>query len=263
MAINVSLLLSPWALFFGILILVVLAIIGLTIVERKLNRKVLKKKEETTFYQKKLAMIKSEENSPKEFLISLDALARDFFAQRFGIDRNAKYSNLIEEFKQQENTSAMRFCQRIQETFYAGEHLEPSELDLLARNLEHMIGEGITPVVKKEKKETKNIEKPINKTIVKYLAEGTKRGFSVPVLKQKLLESGFNENDVDRAVEHLNLHLEEEEETFEPRESEIIQEKVNTGEALPNKGEDNPKIKSVDDMDRLRKKIRSRGAGLV
>jgi hypothetical protein len=43
----------------------------------------------------------------------------------------------------------------------------------------------------------------VNKDIVNYLKEGKKRGFSVQLLKKKLLEGGFKTNDIDEAVKAL------------------------------------------------------------
>lgn len=40
----------------------------------------------------------------------------------------------------------------------------------------------------------------VNQDIVKYLQEGLKRGFKIPLLRQKLLEGGFKILDVDEAV---------------------------------------------------------------
>ena len=40
-----------------------------------------------------------------------------------------------------------------------------------------------------------------------YLAEGVRRGFSVKLLKQKLLEAKFNEKEVDNAIAKLNKQL--------------------------------------------------------
>ncbi|MBU0466668.1 MAG: hypothetical protein KJ600_02375 [Nanoarchaeota archaeon] len=40
----------------------------------------------------------------------------------------------------------------------------------------------------------------VNEKVVNYLVEGKKKGFSIQLLKKKLLEGGFNENDVDEAI---------------------------------------------------------------
>lgn len=42
-----------------------------------------------------------------------------------------------------------------------------------------------------------------NQDVVNYLKEGKKRGFGLDILKQKLIEGGFSEKDVDEAVNEL------------------------------------------------------------
>lgn len=44
----------------------------------------------------------------------------------------------------------------------------------------------------------------INLDLVKYLSEGKRRGFSINLLKSKLLEAGFKETDVNEAIDYLN-----------------------------------------------------------
>ena len=45
----------------------------------------------------------------------------------------------------------------------------------------------------------------VNQDIVKYLEEGKRRGFSIQLLKRKLLEGGFQERDVDDAIAAMNV----------------------------------------------------------
>jgi len=40
----------------------------------------------------------------------------------------------------------------------------------------------------------------VNKDIINYLREGKRRGFSIQLLKKKLLEGGFNERAVNEAI---------------------------------------------------------------
>src|SRR3989344_8979892 len=43
----------------------------------------------------------------------------------------------------------------------------------------------------------------MNDDIVNYIKEGMRRGFSVGLLKQKLLEAGFNEREVEEAAKSV------------------------------------------------------------
>ncbi len=45
----------------------------------------------------------------------------------------------------------------------------------------------------------------VNQDIVKYLEEGKKRGFSIQLLKKKLLEASFQEKDVDDAIAAMSV----------------------------------------------------------
>lgn len=47
----------------------------------------------------------------------------------------------------------------------------------------------------------------VNQEIVNYLAEGKKRGFNISLLRQKLLEARFNENDINEASDYLSNQL--------------------------------------------------------
>ena len=44
----------------------------------------------------------------------------------------------------------------------------------------------------------------VNKDVVNYLKEGKKRGFSFQLLKQKLLEGGFEDKEISEAIAELN-----------------------------------------------------------
>ena len=69
----------------------------------------------------------------------------------------------------------------------------------------------------------------VNFDLVKYLAKGKRRGFSVNLLKTKLLQSGFQENDIDEAINYLNKKTDkefsEQEETAEKKVQPTIEEK--------------------------------------
>jgi hypothetical protein len=43
----------------------------------------------------------------------------------------------------------------------------------------------------------------VNQDILKYLTEGKKRGFEIPLLKDKLLKAGFQTKDIDEAVKGI------------------------------------------------------------
>jgi len=60
----------------------------------------------------------------------------------------------------------------------------------------------------------------VNQEIVKYLQEGIKRGFNISLLRQKLLEGGFNARDVDEAINVVG-NVNQFEKKMEPAEKKI------------------------------------------
>ncbi len=178
--------------------------------------------EEENSFQKRINALKQMPLKPEKLLASIDNIGREFFEKKYKTNKNSKYSNLIEFFEKNKDTAAMRFCERMQESLYAGEKLDPQKVNFLLNNLEFLINSEKRPEVKplEEKKAKantlkepnnqiqKNPEKSIvnNKNVQKikdYLIAGLNRGFSINFLKQKLTEAGFNEEDTQEAMSRL------------------------------------------------------------
>ena len=71
----------------------------------------------------------------------------------------------------------------------------------------------------------------VNIDIVNYLKEGMKRGFSIGLLKQKLLEGGFDEFSVSEAIEFVKSQ--EQRKRYEERENKAeIRETIERRESL-------------------------------
>ncbi len=224
-SLNTSSFLTPWTIFLIALIIVVGAIIILTIIEKRLNRKILKKKmEEENSFQKRINALKQMPLKPEKLLNSIDNIGREFFEKKYKTNRNSKYSNLIEFFEKNKDTVAMKFCERMQESLYGGEKLAPQKVNFLLSNLDFLINSEKRPEVKPI--EEKNIKKVSlskilnqarknpeksninNKNVQKirdYLSDGLNREFSINFLKQKLTEAGFNEEDILEAVSRLEV----------------------------------------------------------
>ncbi|MBU0976901.1 MAG: hypothetical protein KKD18_00620, partial [Nanoarchaeota archaeon] len=132
MALNVSILAVPWAVFWIVLALVVAAIVALTIVEAKLgNRAKAKKQAEETYYQRKLSATVALQGDSNSFLISLDKVTREFFSEVVGMLRVTRYSELIDELKKRQMSSEAVFCQKMQEALYSGEPIDQPVLQSL------------------------------------------------------------------------------------------------------------------------------------
>ena len=152
-SLNTSSFLTPWTIFLISLIIVIGAIIILTVIERKLNKRILRKKEEEeNFLQKSINVLKQTPLRPDKFLFSIDNISREFFEERYKINKNSKYSDLIVFFKKNKDIVTMRFCERMQEFLYGGEELNPQKLSLLLNNLEFLINS-------EKRREKEHIEK--------------------------------------------------------------------------------------------------------
>lgn len=224
---NLNFFLSPWTVFFVALIIIIVMLIFLTLLERKLKKRISIKREEQSIFQKKLNALKSADTEPNKFLVEIDELARDFLSQHYKVDRTAKYSELAKLFKKQGNIGAAQFCERIQESFYSGEQPTKEKLEFLSRNLEFLIVEHnkIKETEGSLEKEKRAPSEELDKRIVKYLSEGLQRGFELELLRSKLLGAGFKKPEIQTAEEHLNLHLEKKDEVNEWRGLQKTQEK--------------------------------------
>ncbi|MBU1988238.1 MAG: hypothetical protein KKD94_02045 [Nanoarchaeota archaeon] len=131
MALNISILLLPWPIFLTVLILIVSAIIVLTLVKRKLDGEViLKREEEETYFQRKLQSVLALRENPSKFLIAIDDVAREFFGDKFDIS-GVRYSDILEQMKQEDNGAAVKFCEVMQEVLYSGTELRRERIDFL------------------------------------------------------------------------------------------------------------------------------------
>jgi hypothetical protein len=269
---DLNVFLSPWTLFFAALIVVIVLLIVLTLFERRLKKRVTLKKEEQSIFHKKLASLDYPNQTPREFLIAIDALARDFLSQHHAIDRNAKYSELAHTFKKEGNIHVAQFCSKMQEVLYSGEEVSKEKLTALAKNLEFIINVE-TQTAKKEKTQAQkphfsffNKQKTpeLDKRIVGYLVEGLKRGFSLDLLRKKLLDAGFTKQEIELAENHLNLNIKKAaEEHLVLDKPTIMQQQIEAKEEpkqelRPLEEKDHIFIKSLDNLDRIKGRILER-----
>ena len=296
---NTSSFLTPWTIFLMALIIVVGAIIILTIIERRLNKRILRKKiDEENSFQKRINALKQMPLKPDKLLSLIEDISREFFEKKYKTSKNSKYSNLIEFFEKSKDIAAMKFCERMQESLYGGEKLDPKKVNFLLNNLEFLINSEKKPETKPiEEKSTEKteflkifmkkeeipdleqIQKSSGKTnetnsknvqkIKNYLLDGLKRGFSINFLKQKLTEAGFSEEDILKAI--LILKIAEKNVVVLPLEEEDVSQlkrriivPYNKEEIKLNKTRniENPNVNKFvngpDNLDRLVYKIKEK-----
>jgi uncharacterized protein Smg (DUF494 family) len=238
MVLEKSVFFTPWMIFLFAIFIVGAAIIALTVVEKRLNKKLVQKKQEENSYVNRIRKTLQMEKNPQQSIFVIDEIAREFIAETFQIDPATKYSGLIEEFKKKNNEEAVRFCERMQEALYSGEKLDDKRIEFLSGNLVFLINNEekkeaeIRKLAKSnrlfgkilEEKEIAKRDFNVGKTslgqknqtvdmrLVTYIEEGSKRGFKTNLLKQHLLNGGFEEDDVTKAILHHQSQPKKEEE---------------------------------------------------
>ncbi|MBU0467289.1 MAG: hypothetical protein KJ718_00640 [Nanoarchaeota archaeon] len=232
MDLNISLLLLPWPIFLGALVLIVAAVIGLTLVEKTLRKKaVLKQKEEDKYLLRRVRSVRILRSEPQRFLSSIDGLAREFFEEEFQVN-GVGYSCLIKKLEKANNRNAVKFCKLMQEALYSGEKLTNEKLNLLFGKLSYLIEEkekerrSKNPVQIVEKRPIQQIDynkkEKTNMEVVKYFEEGRKKGFETKYLKEKLLAGGFKKEDVERAIQGIEERKRKEEKKVEIKKEQQL-----------------------------------------
>lgn len=236
MVLGISILLTPWVVFLAAILLVGIAIVVLTIIERRLNRRlVLRKQEEESSIDKKLRYLPRIEEDPKKFLKYLDEIAREFFEEHFQIGSREKYSDLIGLFEERKEPHIAKFCSNMQEVLYSGERLDKEKLEFLSRNLKFLVGRERKIRPMKEKVREKEREELIRDKIEKKIRDILK--------KEKGKEKVPTEDEIGRKIKEeirgeLAREKEAREKAMENEIGERIKEVVKEEEAEKKKRKD-------------------------
>lgn len=133
---------SPWIIFGVASIVVVGVIIVLTIVEKVLDKKIRRQKEEEErFFREKIEYLKSKESKPELFLVSFNEIVLEVFREALGLSRDIRYEEAVLLFKKRGNVRAARFANRVQMILYSGEKVDKAKLDALLKELIALINE--------------------------------------------------------------------------------------------------------------------------
>lgn len=213
MALNISIVSVPWTVFIIVLFLVLAAIVALTVIEVRMSRRAKSKKQaQETYYQRKLSATMALRGDSNSFLISLDKVAREFFSEAIGLNRMGRYSELVGGLKKKQMVNEARFCERMQEVLYSGEKIDQSVLHSLFSQMQWFVmkKDGSAQPLKQEPTAASVPAREVqgvNSSIINYITEGKKRGFEVSLLVQKLLESGFDKLEIDKAVKQIESEM--------------------------------------------------------
>ncbi|MBI5803970.1 hypothetical protein HY450_01870 [Candidatus Pacearchaeota archaeon] len=238
---------SPEFIFLVVLFLVIAAIIVLSLIERRLTRKV-ETHSHSEIFLRKLRLI--ERQPSNEAIENLDKLSRTFLAHRYGVNHSAQYSELIEKFIERKNIRAADYCESMQRVLYSGSEINKERIIALSKRLETFIME------QKRREKTKETQKQK----LRYLSE----------LFFKLSRENKNLNQ----LRHFNVeselkqfftfgkrfHQEYKERNHKPRKINVVQHtvhKINYKKVRHRKKEPfhHRHIRSIDDMERVKYKL--------
>ncbi len=213
---------TPWTIFLVALILVVGAIIALTIIERNLNKKISQKKiSEEGIFSKKINLLRENKIKPDLMLSSIDVLAREFFEKRYKINKNLKYSALSVIFKKNNDFSAVKFCEKMQEALYAGEELSPDLVNNILNNLDFLIN-------------SENREKDLNNKNLKVVQSSpianTFKIDQTNSVKQSIDNTSQQNNIIKKTEDLIILSPQDEREVF--RLKNYLKEGLNRGYSI-------------------------------
>ncbi|MEK6800545.1 MAG: hypothetical protein AABY05_01300 [Nanoarchaeota archaeon] len=305
MAFDISLLFAPWFILLVVAVVLLVVIVILSSYKSRLKKELFIKKEEEVSLKSKISSLDSLKDKPLVFLNTLDSIAREFFSKKFQLNKDLKYSEYIKFFRVKKYKSAIEFCGKMQEALYSGDNIDKNKL-LLIKNkfeyfvkssLEHNLSEPPKPEVNEDKKEqapVQNIpikeDKSLNLEIVKYFREGRKRRFGFNILKGKLLQGGFKEEEINKALDFVisqedisrsgkaevetniryaptSLIVESPEQFAKEKEKErVLKEVPYKQEEIKIKKTDYPKkepehyklIENIDNLDRLESKLKEK-----
>lgn len=302
MALNISIFSVPMLIFLVAVVVIVAAIIALTVIERRLGKKAREKKEyEETYYQKKLSAIMALQSDQDGFLIALDKVVREFFSEELGYKTMGRYTQLIKDLNQRQKAKEAKFCERMQEALYSGERVDIKLLIALHSEIRAFVLQKERAVAP-EQAATKNQGSAINQNIMMYLQEGMNRGYNLQQLREKLVKAGLDEHEVDKGIIHIQQQKPRMEQNTEKRiltnflnpkgkdldiikkgveekdeigKAEIIEvishkEKPIETQSPPKRveypkeePEEYKKIGSLNDLERIKRKIETRKEGIL
>jgi len=133
-------------------VILAIVIVTLTIIQKKLRKKIVFKEETETkenILIKEIESLKASKTSSEDTLNSINKIARNYFTETFRLRKNLEYSEMINLFKGKNRNSVMMFCQQMLKALYSGEKVEEEKLNDLINNLETIIKEE-KPSIKEE-----------------------------------------------------------------------------------------------------------------
>lgn len=181
----------------GVLGILILIIIGLTIVQKKVKKKLqsheaqIKKFQD---FQTELQKLQNSKESPEKVLINFDKYVKNSLRERFQLSDKIDYSTLSDIFERLNKPNLVKFTDDMLITIYSGESITKEKINqLVSQYAEIVKQERITPVFREhpEKEATGDLIKapklPPQKTQIKVLK--TKNPMQVPIIKSAVFKT--------------------------------------------------------------------------
>jgi hypothetical protein len=210
-------------------------------------------------YVSEISRIKNSSQSADSKLNLLDLLVRDFLRKRFHIKRTAEYSEMIDFFLQKSKPHVAVFCHAMLNQLYSGDSIDQNSISLLLEDAKTMIEKELYGVSLKEKKPGNGIfsklfgprdkKQALEKTSPDHVGKQTEKIIEKALLPEQEMKVEVNtenreiknsRNLVDSLRTELSLSM-------SPEQLVNVQ---------PGSNKEQDAIQSIDDLDRIKKKIR-------
>lgn len=168
----------------GIILIILIAVVFTLLIiliniEKRLHKKIIKKKSSRDiFYLKRIEGIPKIDS--RKTLINIDKIAREFLKEAFKIKGTEDYSILEDFFNQKGNNEIAEFCDSMNNALYSGKKINKEDSQKLISSLIKIIKDN--PLFIKEELKKKEVKKP---GILNYLKNIKVSGIGKKEIKNK------------------------------------------------------------------------------
>ena len=214
------------------------------------------KLDSTRSYAAEIEKIKRSDGIPEEKLSLLDLLLKDFFRKRFHFKKNTEYSEMIEIFLEKNKPELAVFCHDLIRRLYSGDPLDQDTISVLLENSTIMIENELHTIEIKSKVKksfsflfkkkppiadnSANVSRQVEKEIDKKIPSEARYN----KITSELTPDNKKVRNVDDLREKLDLS--------------IIDEAGKNQENSSTIEDENKSIENIDNLDRIKEKIKKR-----
>lgn len=216
-------------------------------------------------YLEELEEIEMREQAPDVKLDLIDLLIKDFLSKKFHVYKNTEYAELIQSFLEKNKPQIALFCHAMVEARYSGEKINSEKIKILIEEAKNIIENEQDPESNVKKKTFKSMLSPFSlkifkkknnfgpKTSSRYIGKKTKQIIEESLsLKPPEIKDSLDELNTDKSkqINYLLYKL-----------SPVLESKEDI-KSMPESMGKEPKIygyiRSIDDLERIKERIRER-----